>query len=558
MVSVSLVLPCLHPVTDVRSRLDALALTPEERAEVEVVLVGPQAAPVESPVAAWNAGAATARGDYLVCLDEATRPTPGWLAALRETLAAEPDAVAVGSLLLYPDDTIRQAGYVVGQDGRPRPLYPGLPARHPAVARPRSLQAVAGVGLLVRRAAFLDAGGFDLDLGQWADVDLCLRLAERGTVHLCPASRLYHLAPEPADADPAAFAALRERWADRLRPDDLAVYQADGLLGVEYPVGYPLRLRLSPRLVTLGGDPAPLAEGWLTTQVAQVADRMRQRLGTGPSPLAPYPPDRLQPPEGSATFGRFAEGSATVERVSSGDPPFPYPPPDLVFRVVGAAGLDWFLQSGRMTEEDFRLALADVGLSYADFSAVYDFGCGSGRVLRWLRAAAPHAALYGSDVDISAVAWLRRSLPGVDVRVNNALPPLPFRDGLFDLVLGFSVLTHLDAAYQDAWLAELRRVTLPGATLLLTVHGEKAWREFRRTTLAQVAEVAALEAQLRREGFLFWRGDGWERHFPDYYHSSWHLPDYIHRHWSRWFTVLRVREGGARTIQDMVVLRREA
>ncbi|MCW5850216.1 MAG: methyltransferase domain-containing protein [Anaerolineae bacterium] len=646
----SLILPTQRPTADLQTVVAGLALTSDECAEVEVILVGlneplphpspekggalaplnpsPNPSPEKgggyewsSPpslpgkgagelgphLAAWNVGAAQAQGDILVFLDEAAQPTPGWLAALLAAAEAHPAAV-IGSCLLYPDDTVRQAGYVIGQDHTPRPLYPGWPANHPVVRRPRALQAVAGVGMLVPRSRFLDIGGFDLDLGEWADVDLCLRLRERGgQVYLCSASRLYHLAAEPDGPDTAGLAAFRQRWANRLRPDDVATYQADGQIQVEYPSTYPLRLNLSPRLVTMGGDQATLTETWLEVRTAQVAEKTGEIVRSG-APASRSEPARPvaspahaplptpSPEKGGASDSPFPlrEGgrgvgstrprphpspekggaSASPSLVGKGagglglhppapldgeaEPSFPYPPPDLVFRVVGAAGLDYFLQSGQMTEEDFRLALADVGKTYAAFEAIYDFGCGSGRVLRWVRAAAPHARLYGSDIDIPAITWLRRALPDVDVRVNNYLPPLPFRDGLFDLVLGFSVLTHLDETYQDAWLAELHRVTRPGGLLLLTVHGEYAWREFRRTTLAQVEAVAALEAELRAAGFLFWRGDGWERHFPDYYHSSWHLPDYIHRHWSRWFSVLRIRERGARTIQDMVVLRREA
>jgi hypothetical protein len=65
-----------------------------------------------------------------------------------------------------------------------------------------------------------------------------------------------------------------------------------------------------------------------------------------------------------------------------------------------------------------------------------------------------------------------------------------------------------------------------------------------------------MEAELRRRQFLHWRGDGWERFFPDYYHTSWHLPDYIRSRWSSWFEVAAVIEAGAGPTQDIVVVRR--
>ena len=45
----------------------------------------------------------------------------------------------------------------------------------------------------------------------------------------------------------------RERWADRVRPDDLQYYVEDGLIGVEqgHGLGYPVRLTVSPQLAVI-------------------------------------------------------------------------------------------------------------------------------------------------------------------------------------------------------------------------------------------------------------------------------------------------------------------
>ncbi len=151
--------------------------------------------------AACNSGAAAATGDYLVFLHQDTVPTAGWLEALVACAEREPDAVAVGARLLYPDETVQHAGLVIGHDGLPHPLYAGFPEDHPAVNRTRRLLAVSGACLLVPRADFEAVGGFDAELGNHlADVDLCLRLGERGGVYYCPESVLVHLAASAAEA----------------------------------------------------------------------------------------------------------------------------------------------------------------------------------------------------------------------------------------------------------------------------------------------------------------------------------------------------------------------
>ena len=130
---------------------------------------------------ACNDGAAAAQGELLVFLNNDTEPHPGWLDALVAHADAHPEAAAVGAKLLFPDGSVQHAGVVVCQDGRPRHLYAGFPADHPAVHKPRAFQAVTAACMLVRRAAFERAGGFDPAFrNSLEDVDLCLRLRESG------------------------------------------------------------------------------------------------------------------------------------------------------------------------------------------------------------------------------------------------------------------------------------------------------------------------------------------------------------------------------------------
>jgi SAM-dependent methyltransferase len=150
-------------------------------------------------------------------------------------------------------------------------------------------------------------------------------------------------------------------------------------------------------------------------------------------------------------------------------------------------------------------------------------------------------------------------MPDVDVRVNPWLPPLQFADGAFDLVIVISVFTHLPRDYQDAWLAELQRVTRPGGVMLATAHGDAHWRQTWDVGFAAAPRRVRLRSKLlalerRLCGFTHWRGDGWERFFPDYYHTSWHRPGYVRRHWSRWFDVVRIEEATEPGGHDFVVL----
>lgn len=219
------------------------------------------------------------------------------------------------------------------------------------------------------------------------------------------------------------------------------------------------------------------------------------------------------------------------------------PPPDMRHRHHGVPDLDSYLAVGRQVFEHLQqgIALADVAVM-AD-TKVLDFGCGSGRVLLWWAQRQPRPRLYGTDIDAAAVAWVAANLP-VATNVNGFKPPLPYADGELDVVYAISVLTHLDEAAQDRWLAEVRRVLRPGGAALLTVHSD-----------ASNARLSAKDqATLAASGFLFLNNYTMAMDvFGSGYRNTYHSRGYVERHWSRYFDIVGRIEMGA---QDLIVMRR--
>ena len=242
----------------------------------------------------------------------------------------------------------------------------------------------------------------------------------------------------------------------------------------------------------------------------------------------------------------------------------PLPPLDLIDRVVRPFGVeeaDWVCE-GFDTYPLVQLralerALALVGSEFTDFRRLLDFGCGPGRYLRHLGPLAATTEIHGADIDAEAIAWLREHLPYGTYTTLPTMPPSTYADGTFDLVINHSVFTHLTAEAQDAWLGELRRITSPGAIVLLTVHGAAEWAQTVDGISDGDARVASRwHEQLRRDGIVFIRDD----HFigsvhPDSYHTTFHAPWYVFEHWGRWFDVVAYVVSGV-DVQDLVVLRR--
>lgn len=200
-----------------------------------------------------NRGAATARGRYLVFLNNDTIPLEGWLRALVDEVETHAEVAVVGSKLLYEDGTIQHAGVVFSKVMfTPYHIYRQLPGDHPVVNRRREFQCVTAACTLIRREVFEAAGGFDEGyLNSFEDVDLCLKIRERGwRVVYQPKSVLYHLESQSVGRkahDAKNAKRLLERWGQHWWiPDEDIAYVEDGLVFRQTADGEIMRTRLDP------------------------------------------------------------------------------------------------------------------------------------------------------------------------------------------------------------------------------------------------------------------------------------------------------------------------
>ena len=132
-----------------------------------------------------NFGAAKARGDYLLFLNNDTQMTDPDL--LKELVgpALRKEVGAVGARLFYEDGTIQHAGVIIGYGGIAGHAFQFMDGRENGyfsrIICQSDLSAVTAACMLVRRDAFEEVGGFDPQLAvAFNDIDFCLRLRERG------------------------------------------------------------------------------------------------------------------------------------------------------------------------------------------------------------------------------------------------------------------------------------------------------------------------------------------------------------------------------------------
>jgi SAM-dependent methyltransferase len=139
---------------------------------------------------------------------------------------------------------------------------------------------------------------------------------------------------------------------------------------------------------------------------------------------------------------------------------------------------------------------------------VLDVGCGPGSHLARLAERRPHLDLTGGDVSTGMLAAARVAAPASHPVALDACA-LPFDDDAFDVVMANHMLYHV--ADLDRAAAELRRVIVPGGTLLAITNSLEHFAEFD----ALVARAAGLDAWWRpsHRFNLEHSGDDLGRHF---------------------------------------------
>ena len=156
--------------------------------------------------------------------------------------------------------------------------------------------------------------------------------------------------------------------------------------------------------------------------------------------------------------------------VPEGGSGLPIPPRELWRDLVGSEGE--FLESGRA---DTRALAAAVRPHLPqDADSVLDFGCGAGRMTRWMKEELGFAQVLGTDLDSTRASWCVNNLGGYGrFWTSTSHPHLPLRDASIDLVVCGSVFTHIDDL-SEAWLMELARIIRPQGLLYVTIHDEAA------------------------------------------------------------------------------------
>ena len=160
---------------------------------------------------AVNQAVASSKAPLLLMMNPDCQLVSGATATLRAALDADPACAIVGPRILDPDGAVQGSARgdpdmltgLFGRTGALRNLVPFLPVARRNVVVEEAVRSgsssvvvdwLSGACLLVRREAFLAAGGFDERFFMyWEDADLCRRLRGQGhSIRYVPGATAVH------------------------------------------------------------------------------------------------------------------------------------------------------------------------------------------------------------------------------------------------------------------------------------------------------------------------------------------------------------------------------
>lgn len=198
--------------------------------------------------------------------------------------------------------------------------------------------------------------------------------------------------------------------------------------------------------------------------------------------------------------------------------------PAFADEAVHAVNLEYYLRQApgredywrKMAAPRFRIATFLRLLRRTAPRAIADLGCGSGELLRELKAAFPSAALCGIDLSERQIDDNRRRDPGIawreaDLDDSQALPP--DIAGCFDAVMAAEIIEHV--ARPQVFLRNALALARPGGgQLLLSTQSGRVGETERRVGHRRHFSAAELRELLEQSGWhplRIWNA-GWPFH----------------------------------------------
>ena len=142
-----------------------------------------------------NNAVKSAKGDYIVFLNNDTEVTSGWLDNMVSAFSTFNKVGAVGAKLIYPNGDLQEAGGIVWNNGQPWNIGNGQNELDPAFNYVRESDYLTGAALMLDKRVWEEVEGFSDEYAPayYEDTDIAFKVRDKGYRTLfCPHSTVIH------------------------------------------------------------------------------------------------------------------------------------------------------------------------------------------------------------------------------------------------------------------------------------------------------------------------------------------------------------------------------
>ena len=229
-------------------------------------------------------------------------------------------------------------------------------------------------------------------------------------------------------------------------------------------------------------------------------------------------------------------------------------PDEVTQSRIGSTNIFQFSMAGLTLYHQFKRVFEQYsGQLWTNNKLVIDWGCGSGRVARHIiKELNSDQFFLGLDIDKLAIDWANGNIAPF-FKPSEIDPPLPIDTGAADIILAYSVLTHLAVNDMRKWIKEISRVTRKGGYFIFTILSDTALialmpyaktdliSKFRESGIYDTEENSQLESM----------GVSGE-----YYRNVWLRKELIKREIEEYFEMIAL-ERNFHYYQDVVICKRK-
>jgi SAM-dependent methyltransferase len=195
---------------------------------------------------------------------------------------------------------------------------------------------------------------------------------------------------------------------------------------------------------------------------------------------------------------------------------------DFMFDDSSPEGVARYRRRALNAVRAIELALAAAERPFDDVPRWLDFGCGYGRVLRFLCERVPPERIWAADVLHEGVDFCSTEFNVHPVYSNANLELAELVP--FDFAYAISVLSHLDERNSRAFLRLLGEAVEPNGIVLFTTHGRWSLEHPETYGEEYVRRRAEIARRVDENGICFLRYPFLGR---DEYGMAWHSKEYV-------------------------------